>query len=376
MPLDNEARSETLPGEKLPGGLRRDAGRGGAPAGYWTEAWRRFRRDRLALCALCVIVSLGLMACLAPLIAGVRPIVCSYKGQLYFPFLAYYDERWENPIFFTERFRGNYPVSLRKKDPESWAIWPLIFQDPYQAVRRGDWPDGEGNSVSSPPTRGNLLGTDDEARDVFARILYGGRTALLVGFVSMGIAGLIGITLGALAGYCGGWVDVVVSRLIELALSIPSLVLILATLSIVERPTIYHVMAVIGLTRWESIARLTRAECLRIKEADYVLAARAIGASGPRILLRHVLPNALTPIFVTISFGIAGAVLLESALSFLGLGPPAPHVSWGSILDGWLRGTGQWWLAVFPGLAIFLTVLCYNLIGDGLQEALDPRLRR
>jgi peptide/nickel transport system permease protein len=167
----------------------------------------------------------------------------------------------------------------------------------------------------------------------------------------------------------------VISRLIEVTMSVPTLVLILALLSIIERPGIYHLMAVIGLTRWESIARYTRAEFIRLRVSDFVVAAQALGAPWHRIMLRHILPNALAPALVAITFGIAGAVLLESALSFLGFGSPASTPSWGRVLESWRTNRECWWLAVFPGLSIFLTVLAYNLIGDGIQEATDPRLR-
>jgi peptide/nickel transport system permease protein len=342
--------------------------------GFWRESWRRFRRDRIALLALAGVAFLALVALAAPLIVGTRPIVCRYKGELHFPFLAYYHEGWESPVF-DARFRRSYPISLARKDPESWAIWPLVYQDPRRKVDRGEWEGDPGNRARDPPSARHLFGTDEQGRDVFARVIYGTRIALLVGFVSMGIAGAIGIVLGALAGYFGGWTDTVISRLIELMMSIPTLVLILALIAVIERPGIFHLMAVIGLTRWESIARYTRGEFLRLREGDFVLAARALGSPWHRIVFRHILPNALAPAFVTMTFGIANAILIESALSFLGFGAPPPAPSWGSILKGWQADQGLWWLAVFPGSMVFLTVLAYNVIGDGLQEATDPRRR-
>jgi peptide/nickel transport system permease protein len=156
---------------------------------------------------------------------------------------------------------------------------------------------------------------------------------------------------------------------------VPTLVLILAVLALIEKPTIWHTMAIIGLTGWTGIARLTRGEFLRLKASEYVTAARAAGAGPWRIMLRHILPNALAPILVPITFGIASAILTESGLSFLGFGPPPPSASWGSILNGARSNLGMWWLVFFPGTAIFLTVLAYNLVGEGLQEATDPRLR-
>lgn len=345
-----------------------------ASAGFWREAWRRFRRQRLSLAAFVLLGVLALLAVFAPLVAGTKPIVCGYKGETYYPIAAYWGGS-ENGIFLRDRFRGVYPVPLKKKDPASWAIWPLLYKDAYRRVESGEWEGDPGDRALAPPSWRNFCGTDEHGRDVLARVLYGTRIALLVGLVSMGIAGTLGIIIGALAGYLGGKVDMVISRLIDVLLCVPTLVLILAMLSIIERPSIFHLMAVIGLTRWESIARLTRGEVMRIKSCDYVLAARALGASWSRILFRHILPNALAPAFVTIAFGIANAVLLESALSFLGFGSSPDTPSWGRTLDSWRANKECWWLAVFPGLAIFLTVLAYNLVGDGFQEATDPRLR-
>jgi peptide/nickel transport system permease protein len=192
----------------------------------------------------------------------------------------------------------------------------------------------------------------------------------------VGIAATIGIAVGAMAGFFGGWIDILLSRIIEVVLCIPALVLILALLAIVEKPTIWHIMAVLGCTRWTAIARLTRAEFLKLKQMEYIAAARALGVGKIRIMFRHILRNALAPILVPITFGIAAAILIESGLSFLGFGAPPPNPSWGTLLNSGRQTIEQtWWLIVFPGAAIFLTVLAYNLIGEGLQEATDPRLR-
>ncbi len=294
--------------------------------------------------------------------------------------MGYFNPQWENAIFQTDGFRKRYtPEKFKEKDPDSWAIWPLVYQDPLRRVRADEWPGQAENPTggNGKPSWQNLFGTDQQGVDVFARMVHGTRTALLVGFVSMGIASVVGLTIGAMAGYFGGWVDVLLSRLIELVLCIPSLVLILALLAIVDRPTIWHIMAVIGFTHWTSIARLARGEFMKLKAMDYVTAARALGAGRTRIILRHVLRNALAPILVPMTFGIAAAILIEAGLSFLGFGPPPPNASWGGLLSAG-RSTIQqtWWLIVFPGGAIFLTVLAYNLIGEGLQEATDPRLKQ
>jgi peptide/nickel transport system permease protein len=252
-----------------------------------------------------------------------------------------------------------------------------VFQDPYRSVRADEWPGLPANPARDEgrPSRRNLFGTDQAGVDVFAKMVHGTTIALLVGFVSMGIAGTIGIIVGALGGYFGGWVDMLTSRVTEIVMCIPTLVLILAVIAVIEKPTIWHTMAIIGATGWTGIARLTRGEFLRLKGSEFVLAARAAGAGPVRIMLRHILPNALAPVLVPITFGIASAVMLESSLSFLGFGPPPPTASWGSILNDARSNLSMWWLVVFPGTAIFLTVLAYNLIGEALQEATDPRLR-
>jgi len=346
--------------------------------GYWYETWRQFRRRKLATAALAYVAFMALVAIFSPAIAGTKPIVCRYKGHIYFPALGYYNPRWENAVFRRDRFRDVYPTNLQQKDPESWAIWPLVYQDPKRRVRDGEWPGRPANPAQDAgrPSRLNWFGTNRAGVDVFAQMVHGTRTALLVGFVSMGIAGVIGIIVGALAGYLGGWADMVLSRAIEVVMCIPSLVLILALLAILSKPTIWHLMAVLGCTNWTGIARLTRGEFLRLREADFVTAARALGVGKLRIMTRHVFRNALAPVLVPISFGIASAIIIESALSFLGFGAPPPNPSWGTLLNDGRNNMQMWWLILFPGIAIFVTVLAYNLIGEGLQEATDPRLRQ
>lgn len=347
--------------------------------GFWREAWRRFRSRKLSMAALAFVLSLFLVAIFAPVIAGTKPIVCKYKGSIYFPCLGYFNRGWENSVFFRDRFRGIYPENLKQKDPESWAIWPLVYQDPYRRIRADEWPDLPANPYgpNGRPNRVNWFGTNQQGFDVFAQMVHGTQIALSVGFVSMGIAALIGIVVGGLGGYFGGWVDMLLSRLTELVMCIPSLVLILALVAMLDRVSNYHLMAVIGITSWTSIARLARAEFLKLKQMEYVQSARAMGASGWRIMTRHVLRNALAPVLVPITFGIAQAILIESGLSYLGFGASPPNPSWGTLLrSGRLAIQDMWWLILFPGLAIFFTVLAYNLIGEGLQEATDPRLKQ
>ena len=229
-------------------------------------------------------------------------------------------------------------------------------------------------NVLSPPTREHLMGTDELGRDLLSRIIWGSRVSLKVGFVAVGIALLIGIAVGAAAGFYGGKVDAILMRFVDTMLAFPTFFLILAVIAILE-PSIFTIMAVIGITSWMDVARLVRAEFLTLKERDFVDAARAMGVKNIRLIFRHILPNALSPVFVAATFGIAGAILIESGLSFLGLGVQPPDPSWGNILtSGKDNIEVAWWLSLYPGLAILITVLSYNLVGEGLRDALDPRL--
>ena len=223
------------------------------------------------------------------------------------------------------------------------------------------------------PSASHWMGTDGLGRDVLSRMLHGGRISLLVGLVAVGISTAIGILLGALAGYYRGWVDTLIMRLVDVMLSIPSFFLILAVIAFLT-PSIINIMVVIGLTSWMGVTRLVRAEFLSLSEREFVLASRTLGAKDARLIFTHLLPNSLTPIIVSSVLGVAGAVLMESGLSFLGLGVQAPQASWGNILtDGKEYIQFAWWLSLFPGLAILVTVLGYNLLGEGLRDALDPR---
>ena len=271
--------------------------------------WRHFKKNRLGVGGLVIIVIVFFIAIFAP-------------------FLSLYDP-------------GKTDVSLKLKSPS--------FQ--------------------------HYLGTDQLGRDVFSRMLYGSQISLSVGFVAVGISILIGILVGAMAGYKGGWVDSLLMRFVDIMLSFPSFFLILTVVAIL-RPNIYNVMIVIGITSWEGTARFVRAEFLSLRERDYVQAARALGVKDRRIIFRHILPNALAPVFVTASLGVASAILIEAGLSFLGFGVQPPAPSWGNILtEGRTYIFDAWWLTVFPGLAILITVLSFNLFGEGLRDALDPRLR-
>ena len=279
------------------------------------ETWRRFRRSKLALGALIYVAVVALIALLAPAIATDRPTAPVPFGP--------------NTVDIASRLR--------------------------------------------PPDDQHRLGTDDLGRDVLARMIHGARVSLSVGLTATAIALIVGSLLGALAGYYGGAADWIVSRLIELVLCFPFLFLVLGIVALFG-PSFLTIMIALGLTSWTTEARFVRGEFLRIRDMEFAVAARASGARDWRIIVRHLLPNAFAPVLVSASFGVATAILIESALSFLGMGVPLPTPSWGNLLYSAEQHIEYaWWLAVFPGIAIFLTVAAFNIIGDRVRDALDPR---
>ncbi len=225
-----------------------------------------------------------------------------------------------------------------------------------------------------PPSAAHWMGTDAFGRDILSRLLYGSRISLAVGFVAVSIYILIGVLVGSLAAYYGGWVDALLMRLVDVLLCVPTFFLILMVVAFVG-PSILNIMVIIGLTSWTDVARLARGEVLSLKSREYIQAARGLGYSDARIILKHLLPNALGPVLVVATLGVGGAILTESSLSFLGLGVQPPTASWGNMLmEGKDHLMDAWWLVLFPGLAIFLTVLGYNFLGEGLRDQWDPRL--
>jgi len=274
----------------------------------WKIFWRRFKRNRLALFGAVIILSLAVIAIIAPLIAPFNP---------------------------------NQQDILHRLEP---------------------------------PSARHFLGTDDLGRDLLSRIIYGTRVSLLVGFVAVGIAIMVGTLLGLFSGYFGGRLDALIMRLVDIMLCFPTFFLILMVIAFLE-PNIWNVMVVIGLTGWPGLTRLVRGECLSVREREFVQAAKALGLSNLRIMLVHLLPNVMAPILVAATLGIGGAILTESALSFLGLGVQPPTASWGNILTAGKDYISMaWWLSLYPGLAILITVLAYNLLGEGLRDVLDPRM--
>ncbi len=252
----------------------------------------------------------------------------------------------------------------------------LIFAVFAPAIAPYDPARIDAGNILSAPSRSHIFGTDMLGRDIFSRIVYGSRISLSISFIAVGIAVIIGIFFGSIAGYYGGRVDSIIMRFVDIMLCFPAFFLILAVIAVLE-PSIFNIMAVIGLTSWMGVARLIRAEVLTLKERDYVAASKVMGAHDPWIITKHLIPNAIGPVLVSATLGVGGAILIESALSFLGIGVQPPTPSWGNILmDGKSTLGVAWWLTVFPGLFILMTVLAYNLLGEGLRDLLEPRLRR
>ena len=369
---------------------------------YAERIWLRFWSDRFARNGLRTVIVLFIIAALAPLLANSHAIVRVADGRLSFPvFLSLEPIEWRFLIYvplaglvygfrrqllsrgwrsvwiivglvvLVEIFLGfSHPINDPTNDrdrPASFKLLPLIPYSPIETT-----PD-----AFSAPTWRHPCGTDSTGRDIAARMLHGARTSLSIGFVAQSIALSIGVTLGGLAGYYRSWIDIIVCRFIEIMDCFPPLLLILVAISLFEsQNNMFYIMAVIGLTSWTGVARLVRAEFLRLSAQPFTLAARAIGASDLRIIVRHLLPNSLGPILVAGTFGVASAILLESSLSFLGFGMQAPTPSWGDILsEARMYIDFAWWLAFFPGLAILITIMSYNFVGEGLRDAVDPRLR-
>jgi peptide/nickel transport system permease protein len=341
------------------------------PRSQWALVWKRYHRSKLGLLGLMLVAALLLVALLAPVLANPQPILCRLDGKIYAPALK--EVTWAIP---------GASRLLPKSPPFNQATFR--FAREFDAAR-GDWqlptpvphgPTQTSSRILERPSDEYLLGTDESGRDVLARMIWGARVSMLVGFAAMAIATTIGLVVGSLAGYFGGWVDATLSRIVEIVICFPVFFLILGIMAWLPKPSIWNVMIVLGLVGWVGIARYVRGEFMRLKRMDFAIAAVALGAGTPRIIFRHVLPNALAPVFVPITFGIASAILTESALSWLGFGVQPPAASWGSILRSAFDNILTTSHLVYPPcVAIFVAVLAYNLVGDRLRDVVDPRLR-
>ncbi len=331
---------------------------------YGAFVRRQFRKSTFGMISVWIVVTIAIVALLADVLANDKPIVCSIRGEISFPVFREMGVR-----LGVASWGAEFATADWKTLQYDWSVRPPV---PYAP---GTMDKTLISLQERAPSAQHWLGTDEIGRDVLAGLIHGSRYALSIGFVAMSIALAIGIVLGALAGYFGGTIDLLLSRLIEIVITFPRFFLIITIVALVEQGTLWLIMGLIGLTGWTSIARFMRGEVLRVRNLDYISAATALGYSTPRVIFRHVLPNAIAPVLIYAAFGIVSAILFESALSFLGFGVPPTVVTWGSVLHKARASTYAWWLAVFPGFMIFVTVSAFNLIGDALRDATDPRLR-
>lgn len=418
------------------------------PLPLWRSIWRRFRKNRINRIAFAFVISLAVIAVFADAIAYNKPLICKKGGTVYLPVVADYLSEiglyhWDKELLL-EDWRT---MTLE------WAVWPPVRYLPPDI-------DYENMRATSPFAEQKVknwhyLGTDSNGRDVLAGMVHGTRISLTIGLVAVSIAGLIGILLGAMAGYFGDnrlqlstvgilfgalglilgyfygfqvrtyvmrdalsaggatfffqlflsclilfgipilliqvarplhripflgrrrfiWLDIIISRSIEIFSTIPTLLLLITLMAITEKKSIFMLMAVIGLLAWPGVARYMRGEMLRTRSQEFIESARALGFGNFRIIFRHAIPNSIAPVMVVLTFGVANAITLEAALSFLGIGLPDDVVTWGKLLHEARSNLSAWWLSLVPGMAIFLTATAINLIGEGFRDALDPRLR-
>ena len=391
--------------------------------------WGQFKKNKMAYGALWLLAILFLLAVFAPVIASERPFIWQDDEGTFFPwFRSLFDHNYyENGVdkFFNLLLVLGTPLFLvwmmlvkatqksgvekrlrRQKIRKFTGIMVAAFMavfvgviitqsgqvnrhnfEAYEALKA----DGkEVNAVFPPisynysqqsleeklqqPNANHIMGTDRKGRDVAVRILFGTRISLSVGVIAVGIYVTIGLLLGSFAGFFRGRVDMIIQRVIEIFMSVPTLIVLLVLISFIEKPSIFHIMVVIGFFRWTGVARLVRGEFYRLRNLDFVTSAIALGFSNRRIIFQHILPNALGPVLVAATFGVAAAILIESSLSFLGLGDISVP-SWGQTLNAGYK-TGEWYLILIPGIAIFITVTLLNLVGEGLRDALDPKMRK
>ena len=384
---------------------------------YGQMVWREFFKSRLNTACMIFIIFLFAAAILAPFLANDKPFVIRIDGGLHFPLFG--DLQPNDYCVFLAAIVAICQLLLvlrnhRRVEPSirGKVFWRQVSINTVIMVtgiilififvpRRLDATDyksmvASGKATSAyfapvpygyartdlksreqPPGREHWLGTDDVGSDVLCRLIHGSRISLSVGFVAVGLSTVIGIIIGAILGYFGGKVDFLGMRVVEIMMAIPTFFLIITIVAFFPR-SLFNIMIVIGITSWTEDARFIRAEFFRLRNQDFVQAAVSLGLPLRSILFRHMLPNGIAPVLVNATFGIAGAIFIEAALSFLGFGVAPPMPSWGQMLSLGVSTTGRflWWLTLFPGMAIFFTVLTYNLVGEALRDAIDPRLRK
>ena len=325
------------------------------------KRWRRFKSNKLAYYSVFIFIFINLLSFTAEIWANSKPLIMSHQGRTIFPIFFQY-----HPKEFG--ITDTLVIDYRKiRDIEgTWSLWPLIEWDPFEKNENVD-------SYPAPPSTDNLMGTDDRGRDVLTRLLYGLRYGMIYALCVWFVSFVIGTIFGGVMGYFGGWFDLVMQRIIEVLSTTPQFFLLLILISIFQ-PTLYWLILISVAFGWISISYYARAEFLKLRKREYVEAARALGVSQWKIIVKHILPNALTPIVTFSPFVIAMNITALASLDYLGFGLEIPTPSWGELLSQAQKNfTIAWWLAIFPSFSLFSTLTLLNLIGDGVKDAFDPR---
>ena len=325
------------------------------------KRYRRFKSHRAAVFSLWAIIVVSFFSFTAEFWANSKPLVLSYKGVTYFPVIKDY-----HPTEFgrTDIYEMDYKnLQLAEGD---WAMWPIVHWDPYEYNKNLE-------SYPSGPSKLNILGTDDRGRDVLSRLLYGFRYSFAFAVLVWLTSFSVGICLGSVMGYLGGWSDLLGQRVVEIFETVPKLLLLITVISIFQ-PSMLLLVTFMTVFGWMFITMYVRAEFLKLRKREFTEAARAIGASEARIIFKHILPNALSPVITFSPFIISAEIVGLANLDYLGLGLRAPTPSWGELLSQAKNYfTVAWWLAVFPSLALFFTLTFLNIIGESVRDALDPK---
>lgn len=326
------------------------------------KRWKRFKSRRSAFISAIIMIVMIIMTFIAPILSNSRPLYLNYKGESFFPvFKTYYPKDFKQT--------GTMIVNYRNLDlsEDDIIIWPLNEWNPLES-------NNEVYYYPSKPTSRNLLGTDESGRDVFARILYGFKYSISYAVIVWLLSLFGGIIVGGTMGYFGGKVDLIGQRLVEVFSTVPTFFLLLILISIFT-PNLWMLIAVSSLFGWVSISYYIRGEFLKNRKKEFVEAAKSMGASTPKIIFKHILPNSLVPIITFAPFVISSNIIGLSMLDYLGFGLPVPTPSWGELLaQAQKHFTVAWWLAVYPSLALFITLTLLNLIGEGVRDAMDPNL--
>lgn len=326
------------------------------------KRWKRFKRRRTAVVGLAGLAVLIFLSLTAELWANNKPILFKFQGELYAPVYSTYHPS----TFGQEGFVTDYRALTQNLSEDDWALWPPVRWDAFES-------NNDVESYPAPPSDQNLFGTDDRGRDILTRLLYGFRYSFGYAFITWFLSYLIGIVAGAIMGFFGGRVDLFGQRVVEVFSTLPYLLLLIILVSIFGA-SLTLLVVISSFLGWMPISYYVRAEFLKLRNREYVEATRSMGGGRTRMIFKHILPNGLGPVITFTPFVVSGAIASLAALDYLGFGLPAPTPSWGELLQQAQKNfTTAWWLAVFPSLALFISLVVMNLIGEGVRDAMDPR---